>query len=135
MGRAESSSYFVGDIMAKHDSDNFLLYIPVKKHKEYEIKKDNVILIFHHDKPVEKFMRWLIKKPYSSDIELDAMGSRVWELINGQNTVYDIGQQLIKLYGKSCEPVYDRLILYIRYLIKKGWISFERGNQNKEEEI
>ena len=120
--------------MAKHDSDNFLLYVPDKKHKEYEIKKGKVLLIFHHDKPVEKFMRWLIKKPYTSDIELDTMGSRVWELINGQNTVYDIGQQLIIIYGKSCEPVYDRLILYIRYLIKKGWISFDRGHQAKEDE-
>lgn len=117
--------------MAKNDKDNFLLYIPYKKHKEYETKDGKVLLIFHHDKPVEKLMRWLIKKPYISDIGFDTMGSRVWELINGQNTVYDIGQQLIKLYGKDCEPVYDRLILYIRYLIKKGWISFDRGNQER----
>jgi len=114
--------------MAKNN-DNFLLYVPAKKHKYYEIKKGKVFLIFHHDKPVEKIMRWLIKKPYVSDIELDTMGSRVWELINGQNTVYDIGKELIKVYSKECEPVYDRLILYIRYLIKKGWISFDRGNQ------
>ena len=115
--------------MAKNDKDNFLLYIPDKKHKKYETRNGKVFLIFHHDKPIEKLMRWLIKKPYISDIELDTMGSRVWELINGQNTVYDIGQQLIKVYSKECEPVYDRLILYIRYLIKKGWISFERGDQ------
>jgi len=117
--------------MAKKEDDNFLLYVPDKKHKEFEIKEGKVLLIFHHDKPVEKFMRWLIKKPFISDIELDTTGSRVWELINGQNTVYEIGQQLIKLYGKSCEPVYDRLILYIRYLIKKGWISIDRGDQAK----
>lgn len=109
--------------------DNFLLYIPKKKHDSFEVANGKVKLIFHHDKPVEKFVRWLVKKPYISDIELDDMGSKVWTLIDGTKSVYDIGQGLINHFGKSCEPVYDRLIMYLRYLNKKGWISFVKGDQ------
>jgi hypothetical protein len=113
----------------KKKEDNFLLYIPKRKHEAFEVKKGTVKLIFHHDKLVEKFIRWLVKKPNISDVELDKVGSVVWTLIDGESSVYDIGQGLINEFGSSCEPVYDRLIMYLRYLNKKGWVSFERGKQ------
>lgn len=109
--------------------DNFLLYIPKKKHENWETRKGKVYLIFKHDKVPEKVLRWLVKKPYVSDVELDELGSAVWTLIDGERSVYDIGQELLKIFGEKCEPIYDRLIMYIRYLNKKGWISFDRGNQ------
>jgi hypothetical protein len=115
--------------MKDKKEDNFLLYIPKRKHEEFKIEKDSVKLIFHHDKLIEKFIRWLVKKPNISDVELDKVGSKVWTLIDGESSVFDIGQGLLSEFGKSCEPVYDRLIMYLRYLSKKGWIYFERGTQ------
>lgn len=113
----------------KKNQDNFLLYIPRRKHIQWEEKKGKVKLIFHHDKAIEKFVRWLVKKPDTSDIELDKLGSRVWMLIDGVNSIYDIGQIVLEEFGESCEPVYDRLIMYIRYLNRRGWIAFDRGEQ------
>lgn len=110
--------------------DNFLLYIPSKKHEKWELKDGKVFLIFEHNKAIEKFARWLVKKPNTSDIELDDIGSAVWQLIDGEKNIYDIGQELLNRFGEGCQPVYERLIMYIRYLNKKGWISFERGEQN-----
>lgn len=116
----------------KNVQDNFLEYIPCKRHKTWEVNKNgNINLIFYHDKLVEKFMRWLVKKPYKSDIELDELGSTVWNLVNGKNNVFDIGKKLTDEYGDKCQPVYDRLIMYLRYLNRRGWIYFERGNQLK----
>ncbi|CCJ34249.1 MULTISPECIES: PqqD family protein [Caloramator] len=116
--------------MAKQKKDdNFLLYIPRKKHLTFEKRDGKIYLIFYHNKPIEKFLRWLVKKPAVSDIELDGLGSRVWELIDGENTVYDIGQKLLEEFGKEAEPVYERLIMYLRYLNRRGWIAFERGKQ------
>lgn len=115
--------------MSKKIEDNFLLYIPKKKHDTWELKNGKVFLIFHHNKAVEKFMRWLVKKPNVSDIELDDMGSKVWQCIDGKRTVYEIGEEMLRVFGEKIDPVYDRLIMYLRYLSKKGWISFSRGNQ------
>jgi hypothetical protein len=120
--------------MKKITDDNFLLYIPKKKHNSFEINKDKVKLIFHHDKPIEKFVRWLVKKPYKSDLELDKLGSRVWMLIDGNTTVLDIGKILKEEFGEKCEPAYDRLIMFLRYVNRKGWITFDRGNQDIKEE-
>lgn len=127
-------SCFAGDNMAKNKSekkdDNFLLYIPIKKHQRWDVRDGKVYLIFEHNRAVEKLVRWLVKKPNVSDIELDDVGSTVWQLIDGERTVYDIGQELLSRYGESCQPVYERLIMYIRYLNRKAWIAFDRGNQN-----
>lgn len=118
----------------KKDQDNFLLYIPKKKHEKWEVKNGTVYLIFEHDKTAEKFARWLVKKPYVSDVELDELGSAVWQLIDGKRTLHEIGVKLVEQFGEKCDPIYDRLIMYIRHLNKKGWISFDRGPQvvNKE---
>lgn len=113
----------------KKKEDNFLLYIPKLKHEVFKVEKGTVKLIINHDKPVERAVRWLVKKPLVSDVELDKVGSKVWMLINGERSVFDIGQDLISEFGKSCDPVYERLIMYLRYLNKKGWIYFERGTQ------
>lgn len=109
--------------------DNFLLYVPKKKHETWEIREDKVYLIFYHNKAIEKFVRWLVRKPYVSDMGLDELGSTVWQLIDGKATVYDIGKKFEDKFGDSCKPVYERLIMYVRYLNKRGWITFDRGDQ------
>lgn len=118
----------------KHNEDNFLLYIPKKKHKEWEVKNGRVYLIFHHDKAIERFIRWLVKKPTVSDIELDDVGSATWQLIDGSRSVYDIGIELKNQFGDKCEPAFDRLIMYLRYLNRKALISFDKGEQMEHAE-
>lgn len=111
------------------NQDNFLLYIPRKKHMTWETSKGKVKLLFYHDRSVEKFMRWLVKKPRTSDILLDEIGSTTWELIDGVNSVYDISKRLYDKYGERCNPNNNTLIMFLRHLNRKGWISFEKGNQ------
>lgn len=110
--------------------DNFMLYVPKKKHTAWELRNSLVYLVFKHDKTAEKFLRWLVKKPTVSDLELDEIGSIVWQAIDGNRNVYEIGQKLLEEKGEGCQPVYDRLIMYLRYLNRKGWITFEKGNQS-----
>ena len=112
--------------------DNFLLYVPKKKHETWEIRENKVYLIFYHNKAIERFVRWLVRKPNVSDMVLDELGSKVWLLIDGKTTVYDIGKKFEDKFGSKCQPVYERLIMYIRYLNRRGWISFDRGNQEAQ---
>lgn len=101
-----------------------MLYIPEHKHDEWEVRNKKVFLVFQHDSFAERLARWLVKKPYVSDIELDELGSVTWQLIDGKNTVYDIAQKLTEKFGEKCQPINERLIMYLRYLNRKGWIRF-----------
>jgi len=112
--------------MSKRNKDNFLLYIPSKAHHTWAEKNGNIYLIMHHDRMIERTASWLTKKPTVTDVRLDELGTFVWREIDNQKTVYDIGQSLIKEFGDKCEPTYERLIMYLKYLNKKGWIKFRK---------
>ena len=117
--------------MKKGKEDNFLNYIPIRKHDKFEEKDGKVKLIISHNKIPEIILRWLVKKSKVSDVEFDELGSTVWLLIDGKNTVQDIGLKVKEKFGQKCEPVFDRLTPYLRYLDRRAWITFERGNQDK----
>ncbi|MBZ9636832.1 PqqD family protein [Clostridium sp. FP1] len=106
--------------------ENFLLYRPLRKIEQWEVNGEKVKLFFHHNKPVERFMRWLIKKSKVSDIQLDEMGSMVWQLCDGTRTVYDIALALVERFNDTEENSINRLIMFLRYLSRKGWITFEK---------
>ncbi len=110
----------------KKNKDNFLLYIPSKNHHIWEEKNGSVYLIIHHDKLIEKIVAWLTKRSVVTDVKLDELGTYVWKEIDNNKTIYDIGQSLSKEFGEKCEPIYERLIMYLRYLNKKGWIKFRK---------
>lgn len=112
--------------------DNFLLYVPHIRHEAWEEKKDIVYLIFYHDHPVQKLANWLVKKPNKSDIKLDELGSTVWKLIDGSRNVFEIGELVREKFGEGCEPLYDRLVLFLRYLNRRGWIYFENAVSDKK---
>lgn len=112
--------------------DNFLLFVPHIKHQEWENSKDGVLLIFHHNHPVQRVANWLVKKPNKSDIKLDELGSAVWKAIDGNRNIHEIGQLVKKQFGESCEPLNERLVMYMRYLNRRGWIYFENVEVKKK---
>ncbi len=106
--------------------ENFLMYRPLRKIEQWSVSDKKVKLFFTHNKPAEKFVRWLIKKPKINDIELDEMGSMVWQLCDGTKTVYDIALALVQKFEDTEENAINRLIMFLRYLSQKGWITFEK---------
>jgi len=124
-------NYFVGEMMhnkknKERSEENFLLYKPLRKIEHWEVKEEKVKLIFEHNKPIERFIRRFIKKSKFSDIELDEMGSMVWQLCDGNKTVYDIALNMVKKFNDTERNAIDRLIIFLRYLSRKGWITFEK---------
>lgn len=113
--------------------ENFLLYVPIKKHKTYEERKGRIFLVFHHDKLVEKLASKLFKKPRVSDLELDELGSAVWKLIDGRRTVLQITEEMKIRFGERCEPINERLIMFIRYLNRRDWINFDKSKARNEQ--
>lgn len=105
-------------------NNNYLLFVPLKKHFDWKVEEKSIKLIFYHDRMAERFLRWLVKKPLASDLEFDKAGSIVWLAIDGHRTVYEIWEMLNQEFGADYDPDYKRLILFLNYLNKKGWITF-----------
>jgi len=106
--------------------EKFLLYKPLRKIEEWGVNNDIVKLFFNHNKPVERFMRWLMKKSKVSDLKLDEIGSMVWQFCDGTKTVYQIAIAMVKRFNDTEQNSIDRLIMFLRYLSRRGWITFEK---------
>jgi hypothetical protein len=74
---------------------------------------------------MNKFAQLLLKKPRVSHIHLDEMGSYVWLLFDGEKDITLIGVFVKEHFGDKAEPLYERLLLYIRTLVRNKFIVLE----------
>jgi len=114
------------------DKYNFALYIPVIRHQQWENEAGRVKLYCTSVNPVRKFAGWLVKKSPVTIIDLDEMGSRAWLLMDGEKSIYEISKEINKDGKDTPEEALRRLVTFIRYLAKKGWITF-KGIRRRED--
>ncbi|MBE5945958.1 MAG: PqqD family protein [Lachnospiraceae bacterium] len=99
-------------------SSNYLDYIP--KHNEslkWEKDEDGRVTLFVENKGFfNKLAQLLAKKPKISQIHLDEMGDFIWPIIDGKKSIYDISLLVKEEFGDKAEPLYNRLVQYMRNL-------------------
>ena len=71
-----------------------------------------------------------MKKP-TWKVELDNIGSFVWEQIDGNRNVMDIGARMKNKFGDSVEPVYDRLNQFLFVMRSHEFICFREWSDKK----
>ncbi|MCP2518848.1 PqqD family protein [Candidatus Aminicenantes bacterium AC-335-A11] len=110
---------------------NFLDLVPVRN-IEWERGEGGLIVLLKpkfKNKFIVKYFLPKMKKPFFR-IRLDEIGSYVWELCNEENTVSEIGIKLKERFGEKIEPVYDRLIIFLKQLERGKCIKFKlRGGR------
>ncbi len=107
--------------------ENFLDYIP-KRNALYnwEITSKNHVEVSVVNRGFyNRIAQLLFHKPRISKIELDDMGSFIWQEMDGHKTVYEIGTAVTARFGKKAEPLYERLSEYIQILRKNRFIVYE----------
>lgn len=104
---------------------NFLDLIPVRLHDNYKEVDGAIHLIFNHDKLIEKFLRWMVKKGATSTLELDKLSSNAWKGFDGKNTVYDVINLLLEKEEDTYASMEQRVIMFIKLLLKKKLIKLD----------
>ena len=120
------------EVSTAKDKYNFALYIPVIKHQQWENDAGRVTLHITTKDPVKKFAGWLVKKSPVTTLDLDEMGSKAWLLIDGEKSIYEISKEINKDGKDTSEEALRRLVTFVRYLAKKGWITF-KGVRSRED--
>ncbi|MBO4592548.1 MAG: PqqD family protein [Eubacterium sp.] len=111
----------------KEKSDNYLDFIPVRsdKHK-WEADEDGNVTIFVENKGLfNKLAQLLLKKPKVSQIHLEEFGSFIFPLIDGNDSIYEIGQKVTQHFAEKADPLYPRLIQYFKMLNDYGFIEYK----------
>lgn len=112
--------------MAKQ-KENYLDYIP-RPNALFEWKKnqDGKIEVKVHNKGViNAIAQKLLKKPKYSYIELDELGSFIWEQMDGSRSIYEIGGLVKEAFGEKAEPLYERLAQYMKILHNNHFIVYQ----------
>ena len=65
-----------------------------------------------------------LKRPHFK-VKLDEIGSFIWNLCDGKNTVKEIGLRLKDEFGERVEPLYERLGFFFHSLEKNRFIDFK----------
>ena len=85
----------------------------------------NVTLEMENKGVANRIMQKLIKKPKTSYIHLDEMGSFVWPLMDGEKDILEIGKFVEEHFGEKANPLYERLAQYFRTLEKYNFIEYK----------
>lgn len=105
-------------------NSNYLDKIP-KVNKKWELTKDGVVEITVENKGMfHTIAQKVFKKPRYSFIKLDEYGSCVWQQIDGEQTIYEIGQILKEKHAGAAEQLYERLSKFMGILEQNKYIVF-----------
>ena len=119
--------------MQKKEQQNLLDFYPSTSMEWIINDQERVVLL----KPRFK-SRWaerLFVPRFTSKhikITLDQYGSWIWQRINGEQTIMAIGEQLLAEFGEEIEPVYERLGMFIKLLLRNKFITIELKEQSNE---
>ena len=97
-----------------------------KKNVDYDYDEESktYTILMVHTGLNHKLAQKIWHKPKITRVRLEGMGNTVWEAINGENTIEDIGEILKEIYGEKAEPLYERLGQYLRNLEKNKFIKY-----------
>lgn len=76
--------------------------------------------------PRKGFFHWIavkfFKKPALCHISLEKYGNFIWERMDGKRSLYQIAGEVKEAFGEEAEPLYERLVQYIKILVSNGFI-------------
>lgn len=110
----------------RREKRNFLDFRPSRNVKyQWKInKKDRVIVQVIHGGFFSRLAQWFFRMPKRSLIELDELGSYIWNRIDGEHTVYEISQKVKEEFGEAAEPVINRVVQFFRILKRHRFIEY-----------
>lgn len=104
---------------------NYLDYVPRRnKNYEYDVSDDGLVTI--HVKwrgPYHKVATVLFKKPDTSHIDLDRIGSFVWLAMDGKKNVYELSEEFAAAFPDEERPV-ERLAQFLKILRNNEFIVY-----------
>ena len=104
---------------------NYLDFIPVYREScRYRMGDSGDVTILQENRGL---FHWIAQKvfhrPRISQIHLDEMGNFIWPLMDGERTVYDIAMLVREEFGGRAEPLFQRLVQYVKNLESYGFVE------------
>ncbi|MCI1305669.1 MAG: PqqD family protein [Lachnospiraceae bacterium] len=122
--------------MAKQSKENYLDYVP-RPNRLFQTSVNeagHVEILTEHRGFYNKIAQKVFKKPRFSHIELDDLGTFIWNRMDGKKSIFEIGADVKNQFGEKAEPLYERLSKFMKILHDQHYIVYENKltGRNKE---
>lgn len=95
----------------------------------WSVDDEGIVTLEMENKGIfNKIAQKLFKRPKISFIHLDETGSFIWQLIDGEKNIIELGESVEKHFGEKAHPLYERLATYVQMLESYGFVI---NKQNK----
>ena len=113
--------------MKKGKSENYLERKPQRASVAWTKDEKGMVTLHMENKGLlNRIMQKFFHKPKESHIHLDAIGSFLWPLMDGEKDLIELGRLLEKAFGDACAPLYVRLAEYVRILEGHSFIVWKK---------
>ncbi len=111
----------------KRTYKDFQSRIPIPSETiKYKTEANGTVIIEIKNKGImNKTAQIILKKPKTSFIHLDDIGSFVWQNINGKRNFEEIAYEVDKKFGESAYPLHERLSQFLGMLEKCSFILWK----------
>ena len=106
------------------DKYNFVLYVPEIKHQGFRVTDAGRVILDFEINPAKRLMGKLVNRKPVSDIELDELSSSAWLSMDGTRSILDIARIQSEKTGDDIDEAARRIVKFMRYISKRGWIRF-----------
>jgi len=108
-------------------TQNYLERIPVRAaHLSWNADEEGMVTLEIENKGVfNRIAQTLFKKPRVSFVHLDATGSFVWPLLDGEKNIIELGKLVDEKFGEAAHPLYERLAKYFQILDSYGFVTWK----------
>ena len=111
----------------KGPAENYLDRIPVRADLRWEQSEAGAVTLFIENRgAMNTVAQKLFHKPRFSQVHLDELGSFLWPLIDGEQTVAQLAGPLSERFGPAAEPLYPRIARYFQVLESYGFVALGR---------
>jgi len=112
--------------------ENFLDYTPaISPRNGWDVKGNGLVTIHMEHRG---FFPWIAQtffgRPRVSHIDLDRVGSFIFQRIDGVKTVHELAQLVSEEFGEEAEPLYSRLVEYLQILRNNRFIYYAGRDKN-----
>lgn len=111
----------------KKSQENYLERCPVKPDRfTWSADENGIVTLDIENKGImNRIFQKLLKKPKVTHIHLDEIGSFIWQLIDGERKIMDMGEPLEGQFGEKAQPTYERLAKFFQILESYNFVEWK----------
>ena len=111
----------------KKTSENYLEKVPVRPENiAWKQDENGIVTLEIKNKGIaNRIAQKLLKKPKISYIHLDENGSFVWQIMDGEKNIVELGKEVKAKFGEKSNPLYERLAKFFQILDSYGFVHWK----------